>query len=203
MRLMIYDDTCRGRLTSPNLTEFWFLGSHLYKALDRIDHARPVRTWSEALEWLATVRPEEPIDEIQFWGHGKWGEVFIDGAPLDARALSPEHEHHAHPARIRERIRGPQSLWWFRTCETFGCRPGMDFAEAWVDFFECRAAGHTFIIGPWQSGLHTLSPGQRASWPKGEGLSEGTPDEPLKALWSGPTQPNTITCLHNTFPDAW
>lgn len=203
MRLMIYDDTCRGRPLRPNLTEFWILGAHLYKALGRIDLARPVRTWAEALEWLATVRPGELIDEIQFWGHGKWGEVFLDGDPLSVDSLTPDHAHHDTLVRIRQRLRSPRALWWFRTCETFGCRPGIDFAEAWVDFFGCRAAGHTFIIGPWQSGLHTLSPGERATWAAGEGLREGTPDEPQRARWSGPTQPHTITCLHNAFPDTW
>ena len=40
---------------------------------------------------------------------------------------------------------------------------GHDFARAWTDFFGSRAAGHTFIIGYWQSGLHTLAPGASAA----------------------------------------
>jgi hypothetical protein len=93
-------------------------------------------------------------------------------------------------------------LWWFRTCETFGCEAGHDFARRWTRFFGCRAASHTYIIGPWQSGLHILEPGQSPDWPLDEGLAEGTPDSPEKALWSTPGKPNTIFCLTSRLPDG-
>lgn len=85
-------------------------------------------------------------------------------------------------------------------CETFGAEIGQRFAKAWVDFFNCRAAGHTYIIGPFQSGLHILKPGEEPNWSPWEGLKDGTPAAPKHALWSRPSVPNTITCLHGRIP---
>ncbi len=222
LRLMIYDATCtsdlpwprpeRPRLQRahdrlhasvpmPGLTHFWKIGGALYGALARLDRRQGFRDWGSALDWLASVEPQRKIAEIQFWGHGKWGAAKIDREALTIDSLAPGHPHRAALEAIRERLEpSVRPLWWFRTCETFGARPGHEFAQAWTEFFGCRAAGHTYIIGPWQSGLHTLDPGETPRWSIDEGLLEGTPDEPRKALWSRRSEPNTITCLHGTIP---
>lgn len=72
-----------------------------------------------------------------------------------------------------------------------------------ADWSGARVAGHTRVIGFHQSGLHGLSPGMRPSWSVAEGLARGTPDAPELAEGSRPWAPNTITCLHNSVPDAW
>ena len=200
---MIYDDTCRGGGPLPGLTHSWIAGGWLYRALDRLDHVQPVRDWASALDWLLAVEADRPIAEIQFWGHGKWGKAKIDGVPLTVDALASDHPLNPRLDRLRRRLTGPDALWWFRTCESFGAEAGHEFARRWTDFFECRAASHTFIIGPWQSGLHLLRPGHEPDWPTTEGLAEGTPDAPEKALWSTPAQPNTITCLHGHIPEEF
>jgi hypothetical protein len=200
---MIYDDSCRGSSTLPGLTHSWLAGGWLYRGLGRLDACRGVRSWEEGLDWLASFRGGRPIAEIQFWGHGKWGCALVDGVPLDARALSRTHHLHDRLVAIRRRLAGPQALWWFRTCETFGAHRGHDFARRWTSFFDCRAAGHTFIIGPWQSGLHSLAPGAEPDWSADEGLADGTPDDPAEALWSGPLEPRTITCLSGSIPEGW
>jgi hypothetical protein len=203
LRLMLYDATCKGRGLSPGLSLSWRVGGQLYRALDRLDDWQGVSTWEEGLAWLAEVEPGRPISEIQYWGHGKWGAIFMDRTPLGASALEPGHPHHGALSAIRERlVPGGRALWWFRTCETFGGHAGHHFAKAWTRFFHCRAAGHTFIIGPWQSGLHALSPGEAPHWPADEGLLEGTPAAPRRARWSTPWAPGTITCLHGTLPQA-
>ncbi|MGB1700273.1 MAG: hypothetical protein ACPHRO_09985, partial [Nannocystaceae bacterium] len=89
---------------------------------------------------------------------------------------------------------------WFRTCETFGAQPGHDFARHLAAHMGARVAGHTYIIGPLQSGLHLLAPGQRPAWSDSEGLAEGTPQAPLRARWSSISAPNTITCLRRSLP---
>ncbi|MEO6419774.1 MAG: hypothetical protein ABIP39_10225, partial [Polyangiaceae bacterium] len=66
-----------------------------------------------------------------------------------------------------------------------------------------RVAGHTFIIGFHQSGLHGLAPGMRADWSPEEGLAEGSAEEPKRAKWSTPRAPRTITCLAGQVPPAW
>lgn len=195
MRVIVYDKTCvksRGRL-SP----IWAAGARLYRALRRTDAVHGVATWDEALTWLGTQR--EPLHEIQYWGHGKWGAAFVGGDVFDASAL---HDRRAQLEAVRERL-APDALLWFRTCETLGARPGMSFAERFADFFGARVAGHTYIIGFHQSGLHGLAPGSRADWSPAEGLAAGTPDAPARAKWSTPFRPRTLTALDGRIPAAW
>ncbi len=194
-RLLVYDDTCRGRGPLPGLTHTWLAGAVWFRYLDRFDGVYPADSWQGALEWLANVEPEREIGEIQFWGHGKWGRVLIDGEPLEVSDLEPSSKYRPSLESIRNRISGAEALWWFRTCETFGGKPGHEFARRWTDFFDCRVASHTYIIGPWQSGLHVLSPGEAPDWSLEEGLAEGTPEAPERAEWSTPMEPNTVFCL--------
>lgn len=199
LRLMFYDDTCRGTRGRPGLTHSWIAGAMLYGGLGKFHHTRGVHSWDEALTWLATVGAGAPIDEVQYWGHGKWGRVLIDGVSLDASWLGDHHPMQRDLMAVKERMTS-DSLWWFRTCETFGADVGLEFARRWTDFFGARAAAHTYIIGPLQSGLHCLRPGEAPDWSHFEGLELGTPDAPKKALWSVPGAPNTITCLQCNLP---
>ena len=197
---MFYDDTCRRSKFGLGLTHSWMAGARLYGATGKFHASRGFTTWADALQWLSTYGDHEPIDEIQYWGHGKWGRVYISKQVLTADWLDPSHELASPLARIRDRLSGPQALWWFRTCETFGAEAGHDFARRWTDFFGSRAAGHTYIIGPLQSGLHALDPGQTPTWSQYEGLDEGSPQAPKRALWSVPGAPNTISCLRADLP---
>ena len=205
LRLMVYDRTCLGGWPFPGLTLSWQAGGWLYARLGRLDARHGATTWDDALEWLASQGAPDPIQEIQFWGHGKWGAALIDGTPLDVSALDPSHRHLEVLNRIRERlVPGQKALWWFRTCETFGGRVGQQFARAWTDFFHCRAAGHTYVIGPYQSGLHVLRPGEIPNWPLDEGFAPGTNASTVRtALWSSRSAPNTINCLQGRIPDGF
>jgi hypothetical protein len=200
LRLLVYDRTCTGRPLRPGLSRAWRLGHGLYRALGRVDGACAAASWGEALDWLNHRGGPARIAEIQFWGHGQWGQVLINGERLDAGALEPGHEHQGRLARLRERmLPGDGGLWWFRSCETFGGAHGHAFATAWTRFFGCRAAGHTHVIGVWQSGLHSLRPGQAPGWSADEGLPPGDP-APRTALPSRPGAPNTISFLHGRVP---
>lgn len=200
LRLAVYDRTCCGARLRPGLSHAWAAGGLLYGALGRLDAWHGAASWAEALDWIAAHEAEAPIREIQYWGHGRWGRVLLAGEPLDAAALAPGHPHHDRLVRIRGRLRPDgEALWWFRTCETFGREAGRAFARAWSRFFGCRAAGHTYVIGVLQSGLHCLRPGDEPGWPAEEGLPPGEPD-PRVALRSRPGAPNTITCLHGAIP---
>jgi hypothetical protein len=200
LRLLFYDDTCRESRFGLGLTHSWITGATFYSATGKFHAALGVRRWIDALEWLATYRRDEPIAEIQYWGHGKWGRVLVDRDSMTADWLDPGHEFHPLLTQIRDRMAGPDALWWFRTCETFGAEIGHDFARRWTSFFECQAAGHTYIIGPLQSGLHSIRAGESPTWSAHEGIEEGEPDNPRKALWSVPGAPNTISCLRATLP---
>lgn len=195
LRLMLFDRTCRGRGFAPGLSHAWAGGGVLYRALGRIDGYFGARSWTEGLDWLVAAARTRPIAEIQFWGHGEWGGLWIDEELLDGRALEPGHYLHDRLAAVKRRL-DRDARWWFRSCDVFGTAHGQAFARAWTRFFGCRAAGHTHQIMVWQSGLHELSPGDEPAWPVDEGVVDG--------LWhaadSGPRVPRTITCLHNRVP---
>lgn len=201
LKLMIYDRTCTrsGRLPI-GLTHSWVAGALLYRAAGNLDAWSGASSWAEALAWLG--RGVDPIDEIQFWGHGNWGLARIAGDTLNADALKPGHPHHGALERIRDRM-APTSQWWFRTCDTLGSDRGHDFARRWTDFFGQPIAGFTHIIGPWQSGLHRLHPGATPHWDASEGIAEGSAAAPRRSTWSKPGMVNTISCLHSHVPEGW
>src|SRR6185369_11864403 len=119
MRVVVYDRTCM--TTRGWLSPIWASGAWLYRDLGRVAAIHGVASWDEALTWLGT-RPE-PIDEIQYWGHGKWGGALVGEEVLDASALV---ERRAQLEAVRDRL-GADPLIWFRTCETLGARRGIDF----------------------------------------------------------------------------
>jgi len=204
LRLLIYDRCCTGGRGLPGLSHAWAAGAWLYRGRDRLDAAFGARSWQEAFAWIERQRPDQPIAELQFWGHGKWGEARIAEQRLDVAALRPSHPLHPQLRALRERLLpGGAALWWFRTCETLGAAPGHDFARRYSDFFDARIAGHTFIIGPWQSGLHSLAPGRAPTWSVDEGLEAGTPADPQRARWSSPREPNTIHFLSGVIPPGY
>lgn len=191
----MFDRTCtQGR---RGLSPAWAAGVRLYRALGRIDDALGVASWDEAFRWLAARR--EPIRELQYWGHGKWGCALVDDDALDVHALARRAQD---LAALRERL-APDAMVWFRTCETLGAQPGHDFAMRLADTLGARVAGHTYIIGFHQSGLHGIAPGMRPDWSANEGLAEGSPAEPKRARWSRPWAPRTITALHGAIPQSW
>jgi hypothetical protein len=198
LRLVVYDRTQRSRPPRA-LGLSWQLGAHLYRGLGRIDAAFGATSFAEAFTFLSKHERDRPIGELQFWGHGKWGRVFIDRECLDRSALASGHPLHRSLLSFRERLSG-DALVWFRTCETLGAEPGQSFAAALGDFLGASVAGHTFVIGFFQSGLHRLEPGKVAHWSPLEGLFRGTPQMPEAAFESGPKQPNTITCLTGNIP---
>ena len=185
----------------PGLSDVWRGGGLLYGALDRIDARKGVASWAEALDWLTTYETARPIGEIQFWGHGQWGRGLVDRESLDINALSAKHPHHARLHALRDRLVGERrALWWWRTCETLGTKSGHEFARSLARFLDCRVAGHTYIIGFWQSGLHCLAPGAEPDWSVDEGIDHAAPPGQPRALWSSASAPNTISCLRGDLP---
>jgi hypothetical protein len=190
VRLLVFDRT-------DPLSRVWSPGARLYRRLGRIDDARGVASWDEALAWLAT---HDRIDEIQYWGHGKWGRALAGDESFDADTIAGRHA--GALAAVRERLTA-DALVWFRTCETFGAHAGHEFAQRLADTLGARIAGHTYVIAYHQSGLHGIVPGARPNWSVDEGLLEGDGRDPQRARWSKPWSPHTITALTGTIPPAW
>ena len=202
LRLLVFDGT--PKKAERLLRSAWSTGALLYRALGRIDAHYGATSWSDAFAWLATFRSDERISEVQYWGHGKWGTVFIAGDGLTAHALENGHPHAQALAALRARmLPDARSLIWFRTCETFGARAGQNFAMRLSTFLGARVAGHTHIIGALQSGLHGVRPGEVPRWSGSEGLSSGTPEAPILAKPSSPDAPHTIHFMNNVIPEAW
>ena len=200
LRIVVFDRTCRGATALPGLSHAWSLGSWLYRARGAADVSFGASSWHEALEFLGTHRRESPIGEIQFWGHGKWGDARIGGDCLTERSLGRHGELRALIGAVADRM-SSGALFWLRTCESFGAARGHRFASALADRFGARVAGHTYVIGWWQSGLHRLDPGSVPDWDPEEGLLEGNAARPERAAWSTPAAPRTITCLDAALPD--
>jgi hypothetical protein len=162
-----------------------------------------VDSWDEGLAFIADLPASRPIAEVQYWGHGKWGGAKVAGDFFGRGALHPSHRLHGRLQAVRDRMCPGEGLFWFRTCETFGAKAGQAFAGELADFLGCRVAGHTFIIGHVQSGLHSLESGAEPRWPDDEGIREGTPDDPRAAYWSKLWRPNTITFLRDRIPSGY
>jgi hypothetical protein len=192
--LLVYDRT------APRLGKIWAAGNLLYRARRSVDAGFGARSFAEALAWIEATRPGAPIAEIQFWGHGKWGDIRIGDERLDERALLAAAPHSAAMTRVRQRL-APGALLWLRTCETFGADRGQSFARALSERWACRVAGHTYVIDLWQSGLHALAPGETPDWSAAEGLAEGSPRAPKRARRSTPAEPRTISCFSGALPE--
>lgn len=202
LRLLVFDRTCAGRGALPGLSDAWRSGSLLYRGLGRIDAAHGVSSWHDALDWLVreAERRGQPIDEVQVWGHGRRGRGLVDRDVLDVSALRPGARLHEPLRALRAAFAPASTGFWFRTCESLGGVIGQDFARAWTDFFGHRLAGHTHVIGFWQSGLHSLAPGAQPSWSTLEGVRS---NENEVALPSSPFLPRTIHCLQGAVPRGW
>lgn len=197
LRVMLYDRSCRGRGLLPGLSHAWGGGGVVFRALGRFDAIHGAGSWAAGLDWLLAASARQPIAEIQFWGHGEWGGLWIDEERMTAAALEPGHYLHGRLATLRSRlVPGGQALWWFRSCDVFGTQIGHDFARRWTRFFGCRAAGHTHHIMMLQSGLHVLEPGAEPAWPLEEGVEAGL----AHASFSSLRAPATITFLHRELP---
>ena len=200
---MVHDRTCGGGRLLPGLSRAWWAGGHLYRGLGRFDAWRGVVSWREALTFLATVEQDRPISEVQYWGHGKWGEALVGEERLDASVLLATHPLHPLLQTLASRfVPDQRGLLWFRTCETAGATRGQDFMAGLADMLGARVAGHTHIIGVWQSGTRGVAPGQSPGWSATEGLRRGTAALPEEALVSGVRAPSTIHCLQPAPPDT-
>lgn len=168
-KVVVFDRTCRSPL--GGLSALWSIGAEWNRTLGRFDACFGASHWQQALRWLADVRPGEWLEEVQFWGHGKWGEAWIGGDRLSMDWLDPAHKAASWLQAIRDRMRPDgRSLWWFRTCETLGGAKGQSFAQAFSDRMGVRVAGHTHVIALAHSGLHLTEPGSHPNWDPTEGI---------------------------------
>jgi hypothetical protein len=177
-KVIIYDAT-----ENTLLGMSWALGACLYKLLGRANHVIAARTWEQAFSELVNLRD---VDEVQYWGHGSPGTVYLNGFELPMEMLKRAFWAMSDTGT---------GMWWWRTCASFSGARGQRFAMECVKLLGVAVAGSTYNIGFWHSGVHVLSPGETPYWSLAEGEGDG------KLLMSGAKEPNTILFLGNTPPE--
>ena len=189
---------------SPGLSPIWRAGTLLHRLTWAADASLGATSWPEALAWAAATSRESgrPIASLQVWGHGGWGSMEIGATALDSAALRSGHALAAPLDALKGALEGPESLLWLRCCSAFGHSTGSRFAEALALRLGCRVAGHTHIIGFFQSGTHSLRPGQKAAWDEGEGVKKSG-GQAISALTSTASAPNTVSCLTLGLPEKY
>jgi hypothetical protein len=217
LRLVVYDRTDTAPVAVPRiardpdgtargtggLSRWWRLGAAGHRIRGRARATTGASSWKEALGWAVAQAEARgaPIDELQAWGHGGWGYMGMGTSRLNSQALTGGLR--AEVDALAE-VLAPGALVWLRCCSAFG-HHGRHFAERLAERLRARVAGHTYIIGIWQSGTHSLAPGETPSWPAEEGveLSTGTPQTPRGARVSAPAEPRTVSFLRGGLPSGW
>lgn len=203
MKLLLLDANRSGTLQGSWLVDFPLaLGAALGRVLGRFDGVLFASDWESALNQVLRFRDGEPLEELQVWSHGKWGEVRLGRDSLRLEDLGATSPRAAVLRRLGQRF-GANGLLWLRSCETFGSVRGKAFARSLADTVGVRVAGHTFVIHAWQSGLHSLRPSEAPGWPDDEGILVGTAEAPRSGRRSGPFERNTITALQMRAPGEW
>jgi hypothetical protein len=218
VRLVVFDETdvVRGPLVprierrqdgtahgTGGLTRWWRLGAVMHRLVRHADATTGASSWEQALSWATSVARDRRarIAELQIWGHGGWGYTGLGQTRLDREALSKSSPL-AGTIDAFGGVLADDALFWVRCCSTFGAPPGRAFAPALAERLSARVAGHTFIIGGFQSGAHSLAPGQAPAWDPDEGI-ERRSDAPPIPLDSSLGAPNTLSCLRLSLPRGW
>lgn len=217
LRLVIYDATDTGSIaatdlhdpprgtyrTSQGFSEIWRLGAAMHRRLRPGVRTLAATSWREALRW-GVDRAQEysaPIAEVQVWGRGDWGVMYLGGQRLDVDATRWAGALDAPLDALRDAL-APGALMWLRCSSAFGTDQGHRFAATLAERLRARVAGHTHSIYAWQSGTRSLRPGEAPSWSEEEGIDRRIPSQPY-AMHSARTLPRTISFLTLALPDGW
>lgn len=201
---MIYDKTklVDGKIDGQDaLTSSWMAGGALYRAFRWLDRSKGVSTWEEALEWILSECRDGAVSTIQFWGHGNRGRASVGQQVMNKILL--QDEKIASLVREIGSLMHEDGLWWFRSCLTFGGIEGKEFAKEFSTILNRRVAASTYIVGWWQSGYHSLKPGEDPYWPDTEGMILSEDNHYLGDMKSKRKEPNTVWCISKNLPESW
>jgi hypothetical protein len=183
MKLLILDNS-----TNDSLTRWWRIGARLFaRHFDDVIYALSYRGLLEALEKRA--QEGEKYDEIQYWGHGTPGEVYLGGTPITYHFVEA----------LAKVVSGPKAVVWFRVCSYAAGEAGQRLMQRDSRALGCRLAAFTHIIGSWgfQSGLHVIEADGAPAWPKTEGIAATG-----KGLQSAPWLPRSVPAIAMSLP-SW
>lgn len=185
MRVVVYDSSTHAGWVGNT----WILGGRIYRAFGSVDVVIPVPDWST---FFSSIHRLSGITDLQVWTHGAPGIVAIGGVAMDSERFTDHNQLSDISCSMH-----PHGRFWLRTCSSFAGAPGHELASVLSEELGVKVVGHTYEINFFQSGLHSLYPGQAPYWSVKEGLGND------RLLVSHPFARNTITCLNSNFPDAW
>lgn len=183
MKVAVYDKNPGEGWSNKGLALSWLVGCFLAKLFGAIDEYHGATSWEDAIAWL---KSKGELDEIQYWGHGSPGQIWLSGKALAVNDL----------AGIKMSEDG---LVWWRVCSSFQALRGMTFASRVSKLLNCDVAGHTRIIGLVQGGLHVWKKDQMLpSWL----LEEGEPASTWFPSWLK-WDKRSILCFRMSVPKGW
>ncbi|KAF0972961.1 hypothetical protein FDP41_008813 [Naegleria fowleri] len=167
LSVLIYDSTNEHESTRDQFASIsWAVGSSFFEAVNKFDRVIRAKSWDQVVRELNQIADSgELIREVQFWGHGSPGKVFIGQDELTTEVLDTP----SWVSLSKRKIFHQNALWWFRSCSTCNRNEGRSFAKKFVDLFGVRMGGHTVFIHAIHAGLVCLRPGQEPSWSDEDG----------------------------------
>jgi len=166
MRIVMYDKDIKGAMF---LKFYLRIGAFIGKILGVYDRIYGISTWEEFFEIINT---EKDVKQVDYWGHGSSGEVYLQNTPLTL------HLNLNKDAKLNvETI-------WFRTCSTLRGKSGLLFLEKVIGRLGKNVGGFTEIIWFFQSGCY---------------LVDKVPSkhlEPEKKKVSSPTHKRTLLAIN-------
>lgn len=181
-RLMIYDAK-----ESSFVGFTWKAGATVFKPY--FDKILAVTSWEDCENQVKALT--EKYDEVQFWGHGSPGFIYVDRQP------SPANFWFVLAAKLNE-----GATVWLRVCSFAASSLGKTMMNQISKTLKARLVAHTYSIGQWgcQSGTRAVTPTTPARWPSTEGVEKTA--ESTKLLSSSPWAPNTVFAL-TMKPPEW
>lgn len=181
-RLMIYD------VAEDSFVGFsWKVGSKVFSPY--FDKILAVKSWDDCYAQLSQL--EEKYDEVQFWGHGTPGFIYVNKQPSTADFW----------LTLAKKL-NKNAVVWLRVCSFAATSLGKTMMSQISKTLNAKLIAHTYSVGQWgcQSGARAVTPTNSAKWSSDEGVDRG--QSPFKLLPSAPWIPNTVLVL-TMKPPEW
>lgn len=180
-RLMIYD------ASEKSFVGFsWKVGAAVFKSY--FDTILAVQDWTDCHKQLAAL--VDKYDEVQFWGHGSPGFIYVNSQPAPAEFWFALAKKISKNATV-----------WLRVCSFAASSIGKTMMNQISKNLGAKIIAHTYSIGQWgcQSGTRAVTPTTLAGWSATEGVDKSK--TPAELLPSSPWAPNTVFSLTMRPPD--
>ncbi len=177
-KLLIYD-----AVPEAFVNQTWSAGAKMFAS--KFDRVIAGKSWDDIVAKLAAS--DVVYDEVQFWGHGSFGEIYVAGRTAPKKFWIELATHVKKSSYV-----------WLRVCSFAATQSGKHEMVRLADQLDCTILANTFSIGQWgvQSGLKSVNSSHLPNWPDSEGWNGRT------CIGSAPWRPETVTALQMSIP-SW